>query len=239
MPLTTVIQGMLADNSVTTLSISAENVRETDIALSAIRAKHIKDYEIQTIHLSSNVVTTRNIANSAVTTRHYAPSSIQNSHLSAFCVDTANIATSAVTYSKLNFETINILYGSKVFHNTNPSLTLTSSNYLTAHGAIIVNKCTSESNITFDDSLPSNFHCRIFNIALDKLILGGSITRYLKFDTRKLSPNPGVNNTCILTGGYSDGLTTRQWLPMVYVFIAQQNTNPSDISEYIYVIPSS
>jgi len=244
MPLTTVVQGMLANDSVTSLSISAENVREFDISLSAIRARHIKDYEIQTVHLSSNIINSRVIANSAVTTRHYAPSSIQNSHLSAFSVNTPNIATSAVTYPKLAFDVINIFNGSKVIHNNSTSLIFTGTNYVSAHGAIIINRCAvaGGATIQLDDSdnpVPSNFRCWILNVSLEPLVITGSVMRQLRYDARKLSPKRGpgggvVNNTCVLTGAYIDG-SAQQAFPFAQVFIGQDYTTTSEV---FYIIPT-
>lgn len=244
MPLTKIIQGLLANDSVTSLSISAENVRDFDIALSAVRARHIKDFEIQTYHLSTNSIDSRVIGNSAVTTRHYAPSSITASHLSAACVNTANIATSAVTYSKLNFDVLNAFFGSKVIYNSNTSLIFTGTNYVSANGATIINKCNTPGGATIqlDNStnpVPSNFRCWILNVSLEPLVLAGSVVRQLAFDERKLvkkaAPGGGVvNNTCVLTGAYID-VTAQQALPWAYIFIGEDS---GSTSERIYVIPS-
>lgn len=244
MPLTTILQGLIANNAVTSLSISAANVRENNIALSAIRTRHIKDFEIQTYHLSTNSVDSRVIGNSAVTTRHYAPSSITASHLSAACVNTANIATSAVNYSKLNFDVINTFFGSKVIYNTATSLIFTGTNYVSAHGATIINKCNVVGGATIqldnsDNPVPSNFRCWILNVSLEPLVLAGSVIRQLAFDERKLvkkaAPGGGVvNNTCVLTGQYLN-ITSQQALPWAFIFIGEDS---GSTAERIYVIPN-
>lgn len=239
MPLTTVQQGMLANNAVISTSISANNVQTINIAPSAVVARNISSYEIQTYHLSSNSVDTRTIASSAVTTRHYAASSIQNVHLSAACVNTSNIATSAVTLEKLNADVFLNMYGSRVFHNTRSTLTLTNTNFLTAQGAIIVNRYTAGTGtILFDETLPSNFHCWVLNTSLTNLNLQSNLTRQMKFDKRKLVEIPGFPSSysCVLTGSYGSA-PNNPALPFVYVFIGQDNNigNP----EVVYVIPVS
>lgn len=237
MPLTTVQQGMLANNAVISTSISANNIQTINIASSAVVARNISSYEIQTYHLSSNCVDSRIIASSAVTTRHYAASSIQNVHLSAACVTTSNIALCAVTLDRLNADVLLATNGSRIFHNTRSTLTLTNTNYITAHGAIIINRYTAGTGtILFDESLPSNFHCWVLNTSLTNLNLTSNLSRLMRFDKRKLSEiSPYASSySCVLTGSYSG---SNQAFPFVYIFIGQDNSvgNP----EVVYVMPIS
>lgn len=238
MPLTTVQQGMLANNAVISTSISANSVQTINIASSAVVARNISSYEIQTHHLSSNCVDSRIIASSAVTTRHYAASSIQNVHLGAACVNTSNIALCAVTMEKLNADVFLNMLGSRIFHNTRGTLTLTNTNYLTAQGAIIINRFTSGTGtILFDESLPNNFHCWILNTSLTNLNLNSNLSRQMRFDRRRLVEQGGgfpASYSCVLTGSWGGSNLA---LPFVYVFIGQDNSvgNP----EVVYVIPIS
>ena len=232
---------MLADNSVTSTTISAENVRDFDIALSAIRMRHIKDYEIQTVHLSGNVITSRTIANSAVTTRHYAPSSIQNMHLSAASVTTSNIALSTVTLDRLNVDIHNTFRGNKVHIVNQANTTFSGTNFQMAHGAIVVNLyATAAATITLEDSndpIPSNFHCWILNGSLQNLILQGSPLKVLKYDERKLTKTfPPQTNTVTIPGNYfGDGF--QRTYAFLYVFVGPAPAIGGGFEDVLYVIP--
>jgi len=241
MPLTTVVQGMLADNSVISTTISAENVRDFDIALSAIRMRHIKDYEIQTVHLSGNVITSRTIANSAVTTRHYAPSSIQNMHLSAASVTTSNIALSTVTLDRLNVDVHNSFRGTKIHIINQVNTIFSGTNFRMAHGAIVVNLLSTQTaTLTLDDSndpVPSNFHCWILNGSLQDLVIQGSSLKSLKYDERKLTlTNPPATNSIIIPGKYfGDGF--QRVYAFLYVFVGPAPDGSGGFEDALYVIP--
>lgn len=237
MPLTTIVQGLLANNAVTSASISANNVQTVNIASSAVVARNIASYEIQTYHLSSNSVDSRTIASSAITTRHYAASSVQNIHMAANSVSTSNLTTSAVTIEKLNADVITTMFGSRVWHNTRSTVTFTNTNYLTAHGAIIINKFTAGvATILFDGTLPSNFHCWVLNASTQNLNLQCNAPRLFKFDKRRLVEQPSpfpTGYSCVLTGAYFDG-SAQQALTFVYVFIGEDLATPAEV---YYTIP--
>jgi len=243
MPLTTIVQGMLADNSVISTTISAENVKDFDIALSAIRTRHIKDYEIQTYHLSSNIIDSRVIASSAITTRHYAASSIQNIHLSAGCIRTANIVVSAVTVDKLNLDVFQNFRGSKVYYNDSSSFVISNSNYLSVHGAVIIHRYYNGSNpnqiatIQLEDSadpIPSNFHCWILNQALAHVEVVGSAIKPLRYDARKFTNTDNNTNKILLSGYYTSGASRLNAYPFVYAFVGNEKVGAS-INPVIYV----
>lgn len=244
MALTTVIQGMLANDAVISTTISAENVRDFDIALSAVRTRHIQDFAIQTYHLSSNVIDSRVIASSAVTTRHYAASSIQNVHLSAACVRTLNIAASAVTVDKLNLDVFQNLRGSKIFYNDRSSLIIANSNYLSAHGAIIVNRYSDGTNnfnnyttIQLEDSsdpVPGNFHCWILNTSRQHIRLVGGASRPLRYDARKFTILDNNANTVLVSGSYFDGGFRYNSYSFIYAFYGKE-VSGLNVNDVIYV----
>lgn len=89
MALTTVLQGMLADNAVTTASISALNVQSLSIASSAIENRHLVLSAVGGYNIVSNAIEPRHIPNSTIETRH--------------------VATSAITLNKIN-ETVELYF---------------------------------------------------------------------------------------------------------------------------------
>jgi len=83
MALTTILQGMLADNAVTTASISAYNVQSLNISSSAIENRHLVLSAVNGYNIGSNSIETRHITDSSVQTRHVATSAITLNKLNA------------------------------------------------------------------------------------------------------------------------------------------------------------
>jgi hypothetical protein len=82
MAITTIVQGMLASDAVTTSNISAYNVQSLNIASSAIETRHLVLSAVDRYNISSNAIEPRHVSNNTIETRH--------------------ISTSAITLTKLN-----------------------------------------------------------------------------------------------------------------------------------------
>ena len=82
MALTTIVQGLLAPNAVTTATVSAYNIQSLNIASSAIETRHLVLSAVDKFNITTNAIESRHVTDNTIQTRH--------------------VATSAITLTKLN-----------------------------------------------------------------------------------------------------------------------------------------
>jgi len=102
MAITTIVQGMLASNAVTTSNISAYNVQSLNIASSAIETRHLVLSAVDKFNITTNAIESRHVTDNTIQTRH--------------------VATSAITLTKLNESVDNYFTNVQVIttNSTNP-----------------------------------------------------------------------------------------------------------------------
>lgn len=118
MALTTILQGMLANDAVTTASISSFNVQSLSIASSAIENRHLILSAVGGYNIVSNAIEDRHIPNSTVQTRHVATSAITlnklNESVDLYFTNVQVITTNSISlFIQPGFEH---LYNGKILH---------------------------------------------------------------------------------------------------------------------------
>lgn len=158
MALTTILQGMLANNAVTTVSISAFNVQSLNISSSAIENRHLVLSAVNGYNIGSNSIESRHIQNSTIKTQH--------------------IATSAISLNKLN-ESVDLYFTNVQVVTTNgTSLFIQPGFEHVYNGKILhIRDTGGVCTITFVTSqlIQPGFNMTILNESLNNVILTSTI----------------------------------------------------------------
>jgi hypothetical protein len=158
MALTTILQGMLADNAVTTASISAFNVQSLNISSSAIENRHLVLSAVNGYNIGSNSIEPRHIRNSTIETRH--------------------VATSAISLNKLN-ESVDLYFTNVQVITTNGTSLFIQPGFETVYNGKIlhIRDTSGPCTITFvtTQQIQPGFNMTILNESLNNVVLASTL----------------------------------------------------------------